>query len=295
MAGQPCFPSVPNGMANYETVLHPTDFQKDATNAFAHALRITLASRGLLSIVHVGELRKEPRWEAFPHVRPMLTRWGFLNARATLRDMHELGLGVKKVQVGATGTAEQVAGFIVENAPRLVVISSHQRRGLDRWLHASISEQVSRRTHARTLFVPRGVDGFVRTDTGEITLRRVLVPLKAGLSPQLAVEEAARMARVLGCSEVRFTLLHVGPKYALPRVRLIQEPGWTVERVSVKGVVEEEILKAARRHHVELIVMVTHGHEGFLDAIRGNTTERVLHDAPCPLMAIPMHNPNGKN
>jgi nucleotide-binding universal stress UspA family protein len=33
--------------------------------------------------------------------------------------------------------------------------------------------------------------------------------------------------------------------------------------------------------------MATHGHHGFLDALRGSTTERVLHDATCPLLAVP--------
>ncbi len=273
----------------YETVLHPTDFQAGAGNAFAHALRIALASKGLLSVIHVGDFSKGARWEAFPHVRPMLARWGFLPPRATLREMHELGLGLKKVEIGGQTAAGRVAGYIQQYGPKLVVVSTHQRRGLDRLLHASISETIARRTHARTLFVPRSVDGFVRTRTGEVNLRRILIPLKLGLAPQLAVDEAARMARLLGDREVRFTLLHVGSKYGLPRVQWLPEPGWTLERVSVKGTIEDEILKAAQVHQARLIVMVTRGHEGFLDALRGNTTERVLRDAPCPVLAIPLH------
>ena len=37
----------------------------------------------------------------------------------------------------------------------------------------------------------------------------------------------------------------------------------------------------------DLIVMATEGHQGFLDAIRGSTTERVLRQAPCPVLAVP--------
>ncbi|MBI1177887.1 hypothetical protein GC207_10675 [bacterium] len=276
-------------MAIYDTVLHPTDFRPEAQNAFAHALRIAVASHGLLNVIHVGDFKKGVSWEAFPHVRPMLTRWGFLPARATLKEMHELGIGVKKVELGAESTANLVAGYIVENGPSLVVIATHQRRGIDRLLHASISEKVARRTHARTLFVPQGVDGFVRTATGEITLRRVLVPLKLGLAPQFAVDEAVRIVRLLDCHDVRFTLLHIGSKYAMPRVHIASEHNWKVDRVCAAGVVEEQIVKAARSHRADLIVMVTQGHAGFLDAVRGNSTERVLHDAPCPVLAIPKH------
>lgn len=276
-------------MNGYESVLHPTDFQPGAENAFAHALRIALASKGLLSVIHVGDFSKGARWEAFPHVRPLLARWGFLPARATLREMRELGLGVKKVEVGDRGAAARVAGFIQEHNPRLVVVSTHQRRGLDRVLHASISERIARRTHARTLFVPQGVAGFVRTRTGEVNLRRVLIPLKLGLAPRLAVDEAARLVHLLGEREGRFTLLHVGSKFGLPRVQPVPQTGWRVERLAVRGIAEEEILKAAGTHQADLIVMVTRGHEGFLDAIRGNSTERVLRDAPCPVLALPQH------
>jgi nucleotide-binding universal stress UspA family protein len=32
--------------------------------------------------------------------------------------------------------------------------------------------------------------------------------------------------------------------------------------------------------------MTTEGHHGFMDALRGSTTERVLRAARCPLLAV---------
>ena len=43
------------------------------------------------------------------------------------------------------------------------------------------------------------------------------------------------------------------------------------------------ILDAAQE--TDLIVMATEGRHGFVDAIRGSVTERVVHDAPCPVLA----------
>jgi nucleotide-binding universal stress UspA family protein len=37
-----------------------------------------------------------------------------------------------------------------------------------------------------------------------------------------------------------------------------------------------------------LIVMSTDGRNGFLDALRGSHSERVLRQTPCPLLAIPV-------
>jgi nucleotide-binding universal stress UspA family protein len=36
----------------------------------------------------------------------------------------------------------------------------------------------------------------------------------------------------------------------------------------------------------DLIAMPTMGHQHILDAVRGSTTERVLRQAPCPVLAI---------
>ena len=53
------------------------------------------------------------------------------------------------------------------------------------------------------------------------------------------------------------------------------------------GDVIETIVATARGTRADLIVMTTDGRNGFLDALRGTHSERVLRAAPCPLLAIP--------
>ena len=53
------------------------------------------------------------------------------------------------------------------------------------------------------------------------------------------------------------------------------------------GDVVETIWGQAADLEADLIVMATQGHDGFLDALRGSTTERVLNGADCPLLAVP--------
>ena len=96
------------------------------------------------------------------------------------------------------------------------------------------------------------------------------------------------MARVLSCEAVDFTLLHVGDDLAdFPAVTTVEHPGWTWHEVSRKGDVVDVIATATEELDADLVVMVTKGHEGFLDALRGNTTERVLKRVRCPLLAVP--------
>lgn len=73
----------------------------------------------------------------------------------------------------------------------------------------------------------------------------------------------------------------------MPVVNLPMHEGWEWENVIRHGDVVQEILALERERAVDLLVMTTQGHDGFLDALRGSTTERVLRGARCPLLAIP--------
>lgn len=90
---------------------------------------------------------------------------------------------------------------------------------------------------------------------------------------------ASNMVRMLE-PIAQFHMLHVGetlPTFGnlLPHVDLRMGP------------VVETILEVAEKIRPDLIVMATAGHNGLFDDLRGSTTERVLRDAPCPLLAIP--------
>jgi hypothetical protein len=37
----------------------------------------------------------------------------------------------------------------------------------------------------------------------------------------------------------------------------------------------------------DLIAMLTAGHEGVVDALRGSTSEQILRHSPCPVLAVP--------
>jgi Universal stress protein family/DnaJ domain len=86
----------------------------------------------------------------------------------------------------------------------------------------------------------------------------------------------------------RGELLHVGGSG--PLIQSVSD-GATVPVALRTGDVVSTILKAADEQKADLVAMPTSGHQGFLDAVRGSTTERVLRHAPCPVLAVPAGRP----
>jgi nucleotide-binding universal stress UspA family protein len=160
-------------------------------------------------------------------------------------------------------------------------------------LYKPTAEPIARQSGVTTLFVPKQVTGFVSGEDGSVSLRRILLPVDSSPHPQCALDAASTMALVLGCPKVSFNLLHVGSAADMPALTPPQQPGWSVKSETRAGDVVEEILRAAADGPADLIAMATQGHKGFLDALRGSTTEQVLRECHCPILAVPVSHPNG--
>ena len=265
-------------------VLHPSDFSEASLVAFAHALKAALISKSKLVLIHVSDEDETSRTE-FPAVRETLERWKLLPPGSPRSAVTELGIDVAKVIGHGSDPVKGVLGYIEQYGADLIVLATHHH-GLD-WLHKSISEPVARKSREMTLFVPTGSGGFVSLTDGSVSLRNVLIPIAATPQPQPAIAGAVRLIQQLKCESGKFTLLHVGENGSVLAVDTPEVPGWTWHKMTKKGNVIEVIVETARQADADLILMSTDGRNGFLDALRGSHSERVLRHAPCPLLAIP--------
>jgi nucleotide-binding universal stress UspA family protein len=73
----------------------------------------------------------------------------------------------------------------------------------------------------------------------------------------------------------------------MPEVRYPELAGWRWNRITRRGDAIEVINQTARETKTDLIVMTTDGRNGFLDALRGSHSERVLRQSRCPVLVIP--------
>jgi nucleotide-binding universal stress UspA family protein len=269
-----------------QAVFHPSDFSDASEVAFAHALKLALVARASLTMMHVYADAGAGSAD-FPGVRRTLERWGLLPAGSAREAVGRLGLEIYRVRAMHADPVRSVLDFLESHPTDLIVLSTGRREGRAQWLRRSVSEPIARESGAMTLFVPEGVEGFVSWQDGSLSLGNVLIPVASQPRPQPSVDAVVRAGHALGLARLNVTLLHVGGPDGVPPVRTEARPGWTWRTVTPEGDVVETIGAVAAEVGADLIVMTTEGHHGFLDALRGSTSERVLRAARCPLLAIP--------
>ena len=138
----------------------------------------------------------------------------------------------------------------------------------------------------------------------EIVLRikRILVPCDFSRFSDAAIPKACDLATKL---DAGLHLLSVVPEPGLMRAaepepdrlrhareRLEQQlppravVELCVERAVTKGTPHREICRYAKTHDIDLIVMGTHGRTGLAHVAMGSVAERVLREAPCPVLIV---------
>ncbi len=269
-----------------QNVFHPSDFSPASEPAFAHALTAALTAKAGLTILHVSE-KRETEWMEFPGVRETLERWGLLPKNSSRADVSKLGIDVKKVKTVHQDPVEGVTAYLATHTTDLIVLANDQSKGASPWFSKSVAVPIARASRQMTLFVPKGVDGFVSAQDGSISLKSILIPVASNPPAQPSIQAAVRMAYRLNCAAGVFTILHVGQDGGMPDLHVPDIPGWRWNRLTRQGDVVDVICATASETQTDLIVMSTDGRNGFLDALRGSHSERVLRQCPCALLAIP--------
>ena len=274
-------------MLAIRSIVHPTDFSDASANAFAHALKVAIRTKAALTILHVAAGRQTDDWADFPPVRETMANWGLTEGKEpTVAITSRLGIKVSKVEMEPQSPLDGILHFLHKHPADLIVLATEGRQGAARWLHGSVAEKLAYHAKTPTLFVPAGKQGFVDQARGEMRLHRVLIPIDHEPKPAAAVATIMGFAHTLAGVDVAERLLHVGGNP--PQVKRRTAPHLPMPVAIRHGDVVEAIVDAATDWQADLIGMATAGHHGFLDALRGSTTERVLRHAPCPLLAVPV-------
>lgn len=166
----------------------------------------------------------------------------------------------------------------------LIVLGTHRRGGVARWLLGSTAESVVRRAPCPVLVVPAAMR----------PIRRVLAPVNEEEYARRALSAAGLVARSLRATLKVMTVV-TDPIFGanpgrLLRKRIAELPEAVRHAVKPEGEIREnepvaEILRASRG--CGLVVLAAHRKSLLGDLILGTTAERVLRHSRIPVLAIP--------
>ncbi len=290
----------------FTTILHPTDFSESATQALRLAVRFAVSYRATLHVFHAIllhsadaiRLHAEDPADTEPQLRRYVDRATEYAEELGVRPGK--GLDVKVSVQRSVLVFDAIMDTIAELQPDLVVMGTHGRSGVSRFLMGSEAEKVLRHAPCHVLTVR--ADGRIGRPEGKF--QRVLVPVDFSEHARRALEAARAL---VSATRGSLTLLHamgpVPPMYYAGDItsRFQLDPGlrqrvearlrrWAggceADLIVTEGPAASEIARVGEAIGADVVVMGTRGLTGLQHLLVGSVTERVCRFAKLPILTV---------
>lgn len=305
----------------FKRILVPLDGSVRAEQALPVAARLARASGGGVILTRVVNIPADYGMYAAPvAVAPSLVEADRTEAEEYLshvtRNEALTGLTVEtEVTIGLA--AQNILDEIAERRADAVVMCSHGRTGLARWVLGSVAEHVSRYAPV-PVFILRDDDTPFVVSAQQTRQPRVLVPLDGSSLAESALEPAATLAAVFG-ADAHLTLV-VMPLEAMrenmPEALVVDGAKAYLDRTARRLMADHDGLRVTWSVGVnvdtaaaiirmaeggedtegagvaggcDVIAMATHGRAGLNRWAMGSVTERVLHATKRPMLIVRVH------
>ena len=302
-------------MYPFRNILFPTDFSAHARAALKYAAAFARSGGGRVVLFSVQGARVPANLLTMPNYvfENHENRWLLqlrADARELLSDPLFAGLEVDPVIVDGDPVREIVRA-VTDYDIDLVTVVTHGRKGLSRALGGSTAEEIIAEAPCPVLAIRPPQRDFVehRGSRTEIHLNRVLLATNFRPSSAAATQLATQMTKQLGAElhvlyvigdyfEQISVLFPEGSLAALSRLRSYVE-----ERMSqlargdgpraithiAEGRPYEEIVRLAAQRDADMIVIGTTVHASLFGStpVLGSEIERVIRNAPCPVLCVP--------
>ena len=295
-------------MIRIKNILCPIDFFPASLKAYDYALKLAAHYEAGIFALHVVSPIVPTAYD-FPLNLSEYT--GALQKNSRL-ELARLGKKAEKLhvpfrsEVVIGSTDVEIHKALTKTKSDFVVMGTHGRRGLERWILGSEADRMLRSCPVPllTLSVEKG------SRTAPPAIRSILVTTDFSEGTAEALKYAFSFA--MEC-RARLTLLHVvdqvtvesSVKSSLPTIDAIRQrleelvPGEVRQRSKVKtrvevGVPYSTVLEIQKSEKADLLVMNVHGKSLIDRALLGSTAERVVRAAVCPVLLIPPVVPKAK-
>lgn len=289
----------------YDHILVPTDGSDHADRAADHAVLLAEAFDAtvhLLTVVDIeaagGPFSAGGVDDAYVEQRTADDRKALTEQKAAL------GETVRVETKVVTGTpAEGILDYVRETEIDLVVMGTHGRSGLRRYLTGSVAERVLRLSPVPVVTVRETEASAVGSGYGDI-----LVPTDGSERADAAVEHALAVADAFGSTVHAVSIINVGDIATGGEVSVPPEFLEELEnaaRAATEAVASEaaaagvtaltrvqtgrpkhDLLEYVADHDIDLVVMGTHGRTGLDRVLLGSTAEALVRRAEVPVLTV---------
>jgi len=302
-------------MFSFRNVLFPTDFSELAHGALKYAAAFARQGGGRVVLFSVQEGSVPANLLTLPERVFEETEKSWLqqlrsDVKELLNDQLLEGLEVDPVIIEGE-PAPEIARAVRDFNIDLVTIVTHGRKGLARALWGSTAEEIIAEAPCPVLTIRPPQRDFVeyRGSSTEIRLNRILLATNFRPSSLAAAQVAAEFAGRTGAElhviyvigDYMDQMAEIFPESAGPKLSqlrdYVSERMATFEReASARAVTHigegrpyAEIVRLATDRDVDLIVMGASVHSSLFGGapVLGPDIERVVRNAPCPVLSVP--------
>jgi nucleotide-binding universal stress UspA family protein len=286
---------------NIECILCPTDLSADSDEAVRYAIALSRAYDAQLILLHCEPMSNGP---TLLHNLERTVQ-AIKDALVVYSGSEDLaGLDWRSLVVNCDDTGEAIAREAAKYGVDLIVMRS-RRRPHRAALLGSTAESVSRTAPCPVLVMHNDERDWITGADTKIELKRVLVAYDFSDHSELALNYALSLAQEY---QSELHLLHVLPPFSLNEseiswyplsregtyhqaARRLQNavPGEAHLWCEIKHAVSEgqpyrEILNYAEKNKIDLICLGAHGAGFGMLTLFGSNVDRVLRQAPCPVL-----------
>ncbi len=299
-------------MRSRKTVLVPLDGSALAEAALPYAVAVAEARHGSIELLCIVETDDEGLVGASSSdVLDYITRVRlegmeeFLKVAA--RGIEEQGIPVT-TRITTGNAADEIVATAENTRASMVVMSTHGRGGLDRWLIGSVADKVMRLSTCPTLLVQAAAEEPPRA-TKRVTFKRLIVPLDGSSLAERALKPAAELARETGAELILVRVESWFPSWLagdmvpypvgideamgqaaedyLAHVRNRLSAGVQTSAHVMRGVASDSLAVFAHENAIDLIVMTTHGRGGLRRLVMGSVADRLVRSETPVLLIKP--------
>ena len=299
----------------FRNILFPTDFSAHAHVALKYAAAFAREGHGRVLLVNVQDAKVPANLVTMPEYvfENNENNW-LLQLRAQAKELltDPLLKGVEADPLFLEGDpAAQVARAAVDHEIDLITVATRDRSRLSRAFGGSIAEEIVAESPCPVLTIRPPQHDFVEHRGGQTQIRinRVLLATNFRPSSAAATQLATGIASQLGAElhavyvigdyfEQISVMFPEGGLAALTRLRshvqermahLSRSGGPAAETHIVEGRPYQEIVRLAANIEADLIVLGTavHGSLFGSNQVLGTEIERVIRNAPCPVLCVP--------